>query len=197
LNVANTLFTNNGIINPGNPAGVLSIIGAYPQTSNGALNIEIGGRSAGVDYDQLTITDHATLGGTLNVRLTNGFRPNPGDSFEVIRYGSHTGSFDHIVGLIIDAGFFFQPLFSATNVVLTTTDTRSQIVFDSAKVLSGGHVQFTLGGTAGQDFVIEAATNLPSARWIPVLTNIDSGANFTFIITDVTNSPQRYFRISQ
>jgi hypothetical protein len=145
LNVASTLFTNNGIINPGNPAGVLSIIGAYPPTSKGVVNIEIGGRTAGVDYDQLTITDHATLGGTLNVRLTNGFRPNAGDSFEVIRYGSHTGSFDHIVGLIIDAGFFFQPLFSATNVVLTTTDTRSRIVFDSAKVLSGGHVEFTLG----------------------------------------------------
>jgi hypothetical protein len=145
----------------------------------------------------LNITGHATLNGTLNVRLTNGFRPSGGDSFEIIRHNSHAGFFDHIIGLNIGGGLLFQPVFSATNVLLTTIDTRPRIVFQSAELLSGGQVEFTLGGTAGQDFVIEAATNLAAATWIPILTNTNSGAIFHFIVTDATNFAHRFFRTSQ
>ena len=144
----------------------MTVTGDFPQTATGNLNIEIGGRIARVEYDQLKITGAATLSGALNIQLINGFRPVGGDSFEIIRYNSHVGAFDHIVGLNIGGGFLF-PIFSATNVVLTTIDTRPRIVFQSAEFLSGEQVEFTLSGTAGQDFVIEAATNLTAATWIP------------------------------
>jgi len=197
LNVANTSFTNAGTVNPGAFIGSLSIVGEFPQTSSGMLNIEIGGPAAGLDYDQLQITGTATLGGTLNVGLTNGFRPGAGDSFEVIRFGAHSQEFDHINGWDIGGGFFLQPVISATNVVMVVIDSRPRIVFQSSTLLSGGGVEFTLGGTAGQDFVIEASTNLLSAVWTPILTNTNSGAIFNFIVTDVTNFPMRFYRAKQ
>ncbi len=197
LDVRFTSFANTGNVNPGTSPGILTVMGDFPQTATGNLNIEIGGHAAGVDYDQLKITGHATLNGALNIQLINGFRPSGGDSFEIIRYNSHAGSFDHIVGLNIGGGFLFQPIFSATNIVLTTIDTRPRIIFQSAELLSSGQIEYTLGGTAGQDFVIEAATNLAAATWIPVLTNTNSGAVFSFIVTDATNFSQRFFRTRQ
>jgi len=196
LQVPGTSFTNAGTINPGASIGILSIAGDLPQTSSGVLNIEIGGPTPGVDYDQLQITGNATLGGTLNIGLTNGFRPGNGDNFEVLRFASHIQEFDHINGLDIGGGFFLQPVFSATNLVLTTVNTRSRIVFLSSTLLPGGDVKFTLGNTAGQDFVIDASTNLVSAVWTPILTNTNSGAIFDFV-TDVTNLPARFFRARQ
>jgi len=80
---------------------------------------------------------------------------------------------------------------------MVVIDSRPRIVFQSSTLLSGGGVEFTLGGTAGQDFVIEASTNLLSAVWTPILTNTNSGAIFNFIVTDVTNFPMRFYRAKQ
>jgi len=60
--------------------------------------VQIGGTNAGVNYDQLVVTGNTTLNGTLTISLVNGFRPNGGDTFEIIKYASHTGSFDNISG---------------------------------------------------------------------------------------------------
>ena len=63
----------------------------------GTLSIEIGGTGgAGVNpngHDQLLITGVATLGGTLDVTLTNGFTPANGNSFVVLDAASSTGTF--------------------------------------------------------------------------------------------------------
>ena len=197
LDALNTSFTNAGIVNPGAAIGTLSILGSYPQVSSGTINVEIGVRAAGLEYDQLQISGKATLAGTLYIGLTNGFRPNGGDRFEVIRYGSNALAFDHINGLELGGGLFLQPTFSATNLVLVTVDTRPQVVFETPKHLSGGAVQITLDGTAGRDFVIEATTNLVPAVWIPIVASTNSGAVFNLILLDTTNFPVRFSRFKQ
>ena len=197
VDVSNISFTNSGSVNPGSALGHLSVVGSFPQTASGAVNVEIGGRTLGVDYDQLQISGNATLAGTLNIGLTNGFRPSGGDSFEVLRFGSHTRAFDHINGLDLGGGLFLQPIFSATNMFLTTIDTRPKIVFETPRVLSGGAVEIILDGTAGRDFVIEASTNLALSIWTPIVTSTNSGAIFDLVLTDVTNFPARFFRFKQ
>jgi hypothetical protein len=197
VDVSSISFTNSGTVRPGAPIGSLSVIGAYPQSAGGALDVQIGGRSAGIDYDQLQVSGNAILNGTLNITLTNGFRPVGGDRFEVARYGSHQQLLDHINGLDIGGGLFLEPAFSATNLVLVTIDTRPQVVFETPKLLSGGAIQITLDGTAGRDFVIEATTNLAPAIWTPIVTNTNSGAVFNLILIDVTNFPVRFFRFKQ
>jgi fibronectin-binding autotransporter adhesin len=86
--------SNAGQFNPGvtGAAGLLSINGNYTQTETGVLNIQIGGTNPGADYDQLSITGMATLGGTLNVSLINGFVPTSGATFQILTFGSWDGS---------------------------------------------------------------------------------------------------------
>ena len=88
-------FSNAGTVAPGLSPGILNITGTY--ANPGTLNIEIGGTAgAGVNpngHDQLLITGAATLGGTLNVTLTNGFTPAGGNSFLILDAASSTGTF--------------------------------------------------------------------------------------------------------
>ena len=57
--------TNNGSVAPGNSASTLTISGNYTQGAGGTLNIELDGTAAG-QYDVLTVSGSATLGGTVN-----------------------------------------------------------------------------------------------------------------------------------
>jgi fibronectin-binding autotransporter adhesin len=86
--------TNAGQVNPGGigAAGVLTINGNYTQTATGVLNVEIGGPGAGSGFDQLRISGTATLGGTLNVSLLNGYVPPRGRAFQILTFGSREGT---------------------------------------------------------------------------------------------------------
>lgn len=59
-NVFNSGTTAPGV---GNTPGILSITGSFTQTSAGVLNIQIGGTTAGTQYDQLAVTGPAVIGG--------------------------------------------------------------------------------------------------------------------------------------
>jgi hypothetical protein len=120
------LLTGTGVINanvfdnaelevgqPGAP-GTLIIVGDYTQTAGGVLVIEIGGRNAGTDFDQLNITGQANLDGTLTVNLINGFQPASGDSLMILTFGSGTGAFATLNG----DGPLFTPTFDPADVNL-------------------------------------------------------------------------------
>ncbi len=88
-------FSNGGILAPGLSPGILNITGNFANTAS--VNIEIGGTGgAGVNpngHDQLLISGTATIGGTLNVTLTNAFTPAPGNTFTILDAASSTGTF--------------------------------------------------------------------------------------------------------
>ena len=46
--------------------------------------IEVGGTTAGAEYDQLAVGGTATLDGTIDVVLIDDFQPQPGDVFDVL-----------------------------------------------------------------------------------------------------------------
>lgn len=113
--------SNAGTVAPGLSPGILTISGNYTQTSGGLLNIEIGGLTAGSQFDQLHITGSATLDGTLNLRLINGFTPNAGDSFQIMSFRSRTGNLATINGLDIGGGLLFQVNFSTGDLTLSAS----------------------------------------------------------------------------
>jgi hypothetical protein len=69
------------------------ISGNYTQTSSGTLAMEIASASA---LDQLMIDGLATLNGALDVSLLDGFTPTAGQSFDLITYGSRSGTFANV-----------------------------------------------------------------------------------------------------
>jgi CSLREA domain-containing protein len=88
-------FSNAGTLAPGLSPGVLNVTGTFANT--GTINMEIGGAGgAGVNpngHDQLVVSGAATLGGTLNVTLTNGFTPAPLNNFLLLNASTLSGTF--------------------------------------------------------------------------------------------------------
>jgi YD repeat-containing protein len=87
---------NSGQLSPGDGStspGVLNISGNYIQTATGILTINVGGATAGTGYGQLNISGSATLNGTLNATLFNGFAPAVEEQFSVIQSASEAGDF--------------------------------------------------------------------------------------------------------
>jgi hypothetical protein len=79
-----------GTLSPGNSPGTTAIAGNYTQQSSGKLAIEVGGAAAGTDFDTVSVTGNAAVGGLLDVSLINGFTPTPGQMFTVMTAGSMT-----------------------------------------------------------------------------------------------------------
>jgi T5SS/PEP-CTERM-associated repeat protein len=79
--ITSTSFQNNGLVSPGTSPGTLHITGAYTQSAEAKLLIEIASTTA---FDRLEIIGTATLGGLLEVALLNGFVPELGDSFAIM-----------------------------------------------------------------------------------------------------------------
>jgi RHS repeat-associated protein len=128
---------NGGIVTPGDAPGTLTISGAYTQTSSGALDVEIGGITAGSQYDQLRVAGLATLAGTLNVSFINGFGTTAGQTFTIMTFGSSSGAFSAMNGL---GSLSAMP--GATAFVLTAGDSAPDLAFN--------HMTLPSGATPGQ-----------------------------------------------
>jgi hypothetical protein len=63
---------------------------------SGTLDVQLGSPPAGRQYGSLTVYGTATLAGTLQVDLVNGYGGNPGDVFTISTFGSRMGDFDNL-----------------------------------------------------------------------------------------------------
>ncbi|MEZ6130775.1 MAG: PKD domain-containing protein [Planctomycetaceae bacterium] len=102
-----------GVFTPGTSPGRLEISGDLTLTAFSTTVIEIGGPTVGSEYDQVSVSGNATLGGTLEidvVDLDNGFTPQVGNVFAVVTgASSRTGEFSSMTGLQINnRGLFFD-----------------------------------------------------------------------------------------
>ncbi|MBP6508410.1 MAG: LEPR-XLL domain-containing protein, partial [Opitutaceae bacterium] len=97
--VARLVETLNASLPP--PATAATSAASLPsltQTSTDTLTISIGGADTG-SYTQIVVTGTATLAGTLAVTFTNDFKPEVGEVFDILTFGSVTGKFDHATGI--------------------------------------------------------------------------------------------------
>ncbi len=102
--------------------GRLLVGGDFEQEASGELVIEIGGRRAGEEYDQLSVAGKATLGGTLKIIFQGGFVPRPGDELSILDAASISGQFDEIVveGLPPELQASFNPATGTIDVAWLT-----------------------------------------------------------------------------
>ena len=145
--VAATL-TNSATVNPCNAGpGILTISGSYIQTSAGTLDLELGGINAGnPDFDQIFIAGTATLAGTLNVTLINGFVPVAGNSFRVLTFTSRSGDFTTKNGLELGGGLYLATSYDQAGLTLITSHASINVNPTSGLVTTetGGTATFTI-----------------------------------------------------
>ncbi len=187
-------LTQEGVLDVGIPLGRPSFRRQLPLSTLSTLNLTLGGTVAGIDYDQLVVPGAISLRGALNITLAEGYLPLAGTEFEIVQYGSREGFFDQITGLNLGEELFLEPTFGVSNLVLTVVDTRQRPVFGAATRIPGGEVLFRVGNVAGQNIVVEASPELEQPEWVPVWTNLNSGAVFEFMDPEAMTLPRRFFR---
>ena len=81
---------------PGNSPALVLLDGPVTFGNTNTLKIELGGTTPGTQFDQVHVAGQLALAGTLNVSLINGFTPALGNTFDILDFGTLTGSFSSI-----------------------------------------------------------------------------------------------------
>jgi hypothetical protein len=98
---------NQGTLAPGLQLGSISAQ-SYQQTAGGTFDVQLRGTTPDTEHDRLVVTGTATLGGMLNVSLTSGFVPAPGNSFTVLTAGSLVSDFATLELPMLAAGLVWD-----------------------------------------------------------------------------------------
>jgi hypothetical protein len=114
---ANGVSPNSGLIRVG-AGSVVSINGAFTNTSDGHIFTEVVGAALS-QIGRMSVTGSINLAGTYTVALAGGFLPVAGNTFNVLTFGSRSGDFTTVNGLILPNGLIFNRTFSATAMTLT------------------------------------------------------------------------------
>ena len=95
-NLNNAATMADSFVHPGlaGAAGTLTVTGDYMDPMASHLVIDIGGPNAGLDgYSQLHVDGTASLAGTLDLSLINGFTPYNGEQFVILTSTGLSGMF--------------------------------------------------------------------------------------------------------
>ena len=114
-------IANSGTLAPGNPIGTFTILGGgLEQTATGIVLVEIGGVSAGIQYDVLDMAGDFIVDGNFEAIFTNSFIPSGGEVFQPVLWGGNTGQFNLLLpGL--PPGMVWTPNYGSTAFSLTAT----------------------------------------------------------------------------
>jgi hypothetical protein len=163
----NGSLINSGTLSPGNSPGKFTIVGNYTATGTAVHEIEIAAANL---YDTINLTrdssfpgGNASLNGTLNVRLLNGYTPSSGDSFTIMNYRSATGSFANANLPALPAGLSWSLHYNPTGITLQVNAVALPLSFLYTKAYrQNAGVQLTWG-TADEinvkNFSIERSAN--------------------------------------
>ena len=89
-------ITHDGQISAGAPFGVLTLDAEIVTLgSNASVLTEIGGLTAGTEFDVIDVTGALSLGGDLQVLVADLFEPVSADTFEIITAATVSGTFDN------------------------------------------------------------------------------------------------------
>ncbi|CAN0134711.1 unnamed protein product, partial [Hapterophycus canaliculatus] len=160
-----------------NPAGTVinRLDGQVEFGSNASLQVDIGGTSTGVNHDRFRFNPGVTLGGSLEVNLTNGFSPSAGHQFEIISgISSLSGSLD-------PANLDLPDLVDGLkwNVNQSATALTLQVILDAAALSDDVRIEV---GT-GNQIIVRGANDQPIPIAGSVLT-LDVNPTQKFVPAD-------------
>lgn len=136
------LFTGDmvvsGLLDPHRPnasGGLFTVQGDLVMNPTGIVDIEIGGTPGGPNNDKVVVSGTASFGGTIRVKLKNGFVPQKGQQFIAVNAaGGRTGEFDQIVvegGNEACNGTNFVMVYSSTAAIILTRPPDADLNNDS------------------------------------------------------------------
>ena len=124
---AGGVLPNTGtlILGPNNSS--FTVTGDYSQGSGGVLEIVLGANYPNPSFHHMNVTGSASLAGTLDVKLANGYVPAPGQMFEIIHAGAINGGFVTVNGATVtytSTGVFINATGNTNALALTKAVSR-------------------------------------------------------------------------
>lgn len=109
-----------GDLKPGNSPANVSFGGNVVIGPTAGTVIELAGTTKGAQYDSLTIAGNVSLSGALKVDLLGGFKPLPGQSFNILSAaGGVAGAFDALDLPALAGGLYFDVAYTPTTIILS------------------------------------------------------------------------------
>jgi hypothetical protein len=179
-------FTNNGTVSA--LSGILSFNGSFTAIG-GTLSFGVSNLSS---FGQIHILGNVALNGTASVSWLGGFTPAISNSFALLDYGSHSGSFADITlppGTVGD-GNYGNTVFSL--LITGITAQTNPPVLNIERVNSNTVV--ILWPTVAGNLSLQTSTNLSSGSWSDVISGITTvGADY--VLTNTVNGKAAFFRL--
>jgi hypothetical protein len=172
------IVASGGQIYPGNSPGIFNVTGTYQQEAGSTYSAEIGGTTAGTGFDQINATGAATVGGVLKVRLVQGFTPTVGQTFQIVKAASTSGSFATI-SQPSQAGISVANGAGGITVTVTSVVAGAPVISSATTVTAGPGVPFSYQITATNSPTSYGATGLPAGLTVNNKTGVISGTPTT------------------
>jgi hypothetical protein len=183
-----SLFNSGQLDGSGTP-GTLTVSGDFTQTPSGVLDEEVAGTDSGNGYDQLNASGAASLDGTLNVSLIDGFFPDSTLTYyQILTFAQRTGDFASKNGLAPNFSYFYDSfsltLQSPENLITPTTLpnwTVNQPGYNQTIMASGGTGSFTFSQSSG---TLPPGLTLSSSGVLAGTPTVPGSYTFTVTATD-------------
>jgi RHS repeat-associated protein len=186
----NADVANAGQVMPGPSLGILTVNGNYAQSSTGTLDTEVGGTTPGTGYSQFAVSGTATLGGTLNVTLVNGFGPSSGQVFQIITFASASGSFAtvNIPQVSGSPAFVTQSTPTSFNLVEATSApdlTPTSVTFSPTTGVAGENI--TVNFTVANQGTVAATGSWEDSVYLSTTSTLSASALLLGRVTHTGN----------
>ena len=167
-------------------SGTLSLNGSAYAQGTGSLTIALGGANG--QSGQL-VAGNVTLGGPLNIYLTNGFNPPVGQYIQIVSGAVVNGSFTTIN---MPNNLFIS--YRSNAVFVAANSSVNQSIQLTSPQLLGSNLNFGFQTVTNQNYTIQQNTNLGSTNWFAYTNFIGNGSNAQFNVP-VGNAPEQFFRV--
>ena len=179
-------FTNTGTVNA--LAGTLGFYNSLA-TTGGTLAFGVSGLSS---FGQIIALGAVALNGTASVAWLNGFTPAVGNSFALLDYGSHSGTF---ASINLPAGTLGQGNYSPTVFSLLITNVTAQAGAPILSIAPGNPGTVLVSWpTNASTYGLQTIASLSLASWSNITAGIFTvGTNF--VLTNAANDKAAFFRL--
>ena len=187
----NQFVATNGV------GSVVTFNGGAVTLGNAVFSNAVLGFALGTNNHPVTVTSNLTLGGTLNITDAGGFATG---TYTLFSYGG-TLTYNGVTIGTAPSGYNYAINTNTVGQVNLTVVTQNQPSNPSPKFTanyggSGRQFQLAVNGVAGQTYIVEASTNLPTGNWVPIfITNAPPNGLFQFIVPDASSYPTRFYRV--
>ena len=179
-------FANAGTVNA--LAGTLSFTGAFTD-AGGTLGFGVSGLSS---FGKINVVNSISLNGAAEIAWLGGFLPAVGNSFGLLNYGSHSGTFAKIT---FPPGTLGQGLYSNSVFSVLVTGVTAQASPPTLNIAPAGFDAAVVSWpTSVGSFGLQTSASLSPANWSSVTTGITIvGTNNVFTV--VVNGKTAFFRL--